>query len=185
MARKKTEPKMWRTRIVKHGYEQAGQLLANPENWRIHPKAQQDAMRALLGSELGWVQGVIVNLRKSEEWGRDRNVQTLLNGHMRVQVALREGEETQVPVDYVDLSPAEEKLALATFDKISQLAGTDDAIWDALIADMATPSPDIAAILTKPQRKPKGLARDVKECVCCAKGCQPGCGCWKNNHDSE
>ena len=33
----------WRNRIVGHGEEAPDQLLANPKNWRIHPKAQQDA----------------------------------------------------------------------------------------------------------------------------------------------
>src|SRR6266704_2927845 len=34
----------WRNRIVGHGEEDPEQLLANPKNWRIHPKNQQDAL---------------------------------------------------------------------------------------------------------------------------------------------
>jgi hypothetical protein len=34
----------WRNRISGAGEEAPDQLLANPANWRIHPKAQQDAL---------------------------------------------------------------------------------------------------------------------------------------------
>ena len=36
----------WRSRIVGSGTEEPTQLLANPRNWRTHPKAQQDALAA-------------------------------------------------------------------------------------------------------------------------------------------
>jgi hypothetical protein len=41
------------------GEEAPGQLLANPANWRIHPKAQQDALAGAL-DQVGWVQQVMV-----------------------------------------------------------------------------------------------------------------------------
>jgi DNA modification methylase len=56
----KTQLPKWRNRIVGHGEEDPTQLLANPKNWRIHPKAQQDALVGVL-NEVGWVQDVIVN----------------------------------------------------------------------------------------------------------------------------
>ena len=34
----------WRNRITGSGEEAPDQLLANPANWRLHPKAQQDAL---------------------------------------------------------------------------------------------------------------------------------------------
>ncbi len=45
----------WRNRIVGAGEEAPDQLLANPGNWRVHPKAQQDALAGAL-DEVGWVQ---------------------------------------------------------------------------------------------------------------------------------
>ena len=45
----------WRIRIVDVGMEDAEQLLANPKNWRVHPKAQQTALEGAL-NEIGWVQ---------------------------------------------------------------------------------------------------------------------------------
>jgi hypothetical protein len=182
MPKKKQKPAAkkpaWRNRIVSHGEAQAGQLLANEANWRTHGKPQQDAMRALLGNELGWLQSVIVNRRTAPEWGRDRNVETMLDGHMRVQLALRLGEETPVPVTYVDLTRREERLALASFDRVGALAGTDDEVYDVLLADLADVSPDISAVLVR-QRRVKGLSHEVQPCTCCRKGCTRGCGCFR------
>ena len=39
--------------IIGHGWENADQLLAHPSNPRIHPKAQQDALKGSLDT-LGW-----------------------------------------------------------------------------------------------------------------------------------
>lgn len=67
----------WRSRIVGTGEEAPDQLLANPRNWRIHPKAQQDALAGVL-SEVGWVQNVIVNQRTGY----------VIDGHARVALAI-------------------------------------------------------------------------------------------------
>ena len=47
----------WQDRIVGQGKENPEQLLANPQNWRIHPKSQQDALKGAL-DEIGWIQQV-------------------------------------------------------------------------------------------------------------------------------
>ena len=52
----------WRNRITGAGEEAPDQLLANPANWRIHPKAQQAALAGAL-DQVGWVQQVLVNQR--------------------------------------------------------------------------------------------------------------------------
>lgn len=41
----------WRNRIAGYGEEAPGVLLANPRNWRIHPKAQQDMARPIRNHE--------------------------------------------------------------------------------------------------------------------------------------
>jgi hypothetical protein len=41
----------WRNRITGSGQEAPDQLLANPANWRIHPKAQQDALAGALPAQ--------------------------------------------------------------------------------------------------------------------------------------
>lgn len=127
----------WRNRIVGHGEISAGDLLANPRNWRIHPKPQQDALKGVL-NEVGWVQTVMINKRTSPEWGADQFIETMVDGHLRVSLALREGEATLVPFDYVDLTPHEEALILATLDPLSALAVTDKEQLDALLREVST-----------------------------------------------
>jgi hypothetical protein len=125
----------WSNRIVGHGEEAPDQLLANPKNWRLHPQTQQYPLHASLES-LGWIQDVIVNLRTSELWPpADRNVQTIVDGHLRITLALRH-DQPSVPVKYVDLSPDEENLALTTLDPLSALAVADKEKLDALLREM-------------------------------------------------
>lgn len=116
----------WKNRIVDYGEEAPDQLLANPKNFRLHPKHQQDALAGVL-REVGVVQNVIVNQRTG----------FLLDGHLRVSLALRDGHAA-VPVTYVDLSESEEALVLATLDPISAMAGTDAAKLDDLLRDVST-----------------------------------------------
>jgi DNA modification methylase len=113
----------WRNRMVGHGEEDPEQLLANPRNWRIHPKAQQDALRGVL-TTVGWVQDVIVNQRTG----------FVVDGHARVAMAITAGE--RVPVVFIDLSEEEEALILATFDPISAMAAKDSEIFDDLVKGM-------------------------------------------------
>lgn len=101
----------------------ADQLLANPHNWRIHPKNQQDALTGVL-DQVGWVQRVIVNQRTG----------FVVDGHARVALSISRGEK--VPVVYVDLSEQEEALVLATLDPIAAMAGKDDDILRSLVSDI-------------------------------------------------
>jgi len=103
----------WANRIVGTGEEPPDQLLANPKNWRIHPRAQQRALGAVLG-RVGWVQDVIVN----------RTTGYVLDGHLRVAMAIT-NEEPMVPVSYVELDEREEDLVLANLDPLSTLAVAD------------------------------------------------------------
>lgn len=115
----------WQNRIVGTGSQPASAFLANPQNWRLHPQAQQDALEGVLSS-VGWVTGVIVNVRTGH----------LVDGHQRVLSAMKQGDETPVPYIEVDLSPEEEALVLATLDPISAMAGADKAQLDGLLRDV-------------------------------------------------
>lgn len=116
----------WRNRITGAAEVDPNQLLAHPQNWRIHPKHQQDALAGVL-AEVGWVQQVIVNERTS----------TVIDGHMRVTLALRNDEPT-MPVSYVDLDEEEEALILATLDPIGAMAYADQVQLDRLLGDIRT-----------------------------------------------
>ena len=115
----------WTNRIIGTGEVEPDQLLANPRNFRIHPKPQQDALEGVL-NEVGWVDDVLVNQRTG----------FVIDGHLRVSLAQRRGE--LVPVKYVDLSESEEALILATFDPISAMAATDAALLKDLLDDVTT-----------------------------------------------
>lgn len=155
MTRRKTAP--WGNRIVGTGTLPASQFLANAANWRIHPKPQQDVMSGMLNA-VGFVQHVIVNRRSDKAWGRDRNVETLIDGHLRVELALTRGEETDVPVVFVDLDPDEERSVLATFDPIGAMAATDRAKLDELVAAMPEDLRALTAVLREDR---KGLKKIV------------------------
>src|SRR5512142_576926 len=87
-------------RIVGHGEEQVGQLLANPLNFRLHPDNQQQALAGSI-DDIGFIRSVTVNRRT----GR------VVDGHLRVTIAARSNVES-LPVEYVDLDEAEEAQAL-------------------------------------------------------------------------
>lgn len=123
-AERPEKPREWRSRIVGQGEEDPEQLLANPRNWRIHPGYQQDALSEAL-DKIGWVQQIIVNTVTGH----------VVDGHLRVLTAQRKGESL-VPVVYVELTPEEEHLALATLDPIAALAATDDGALKGLLADL-------------------------------------------------
>ncbi len=138
----------WQNRIVGTGTARADSLLANEKNWRIHPRPQQDALGGVLG-EVGWVQQVIVNKRTAGAWGRDQNVETLVDGHLRVTMALRQGDDTPVPVVYVDLSPDEEALVLATLDPLSAMAVHDKDKLDQLLREVETGDAAVQQMLSE------------------------------------
>lgn len=161
----------WRNRIVGHGEMPASEFLANPLNWRIHPQFQQEAMAGAL-NEIGWIDEVTVNTRT----GR------IVDGHLRVTLALRAGDNTPVPYKEVDLSEEEEALALASKDPIAALAVTDNAQYLALldgvssgeaalqqlldqVAGMEAAVPDIEF-----KEYDESVENDVKYCTC------PSCG---------
>lgn len=125
----------WRNRIVGTGEERVADILFNPANWRVHPAAQQRALADVL-DEVGWVQHVIVNRRTGH----------LIDGHLRAALADRRGDPT-VPALYVDLSPDEEALVLATLDPIGALAATDRDKLDALLREVGTGSAAVQEML--------------------------------------
>jgi len=139
----------WRSRIVAHGEEAPDQLLANPANWRIHPKAQQDALSGVL-DQVGWVQDVIVN----------RTTGHVVDGHLRVSLAIGRGEPS-IPVVYVELDEHEEKLILATIDPLAAMAATDAEQLAALLDEVSTTDQAVTEMLAG-LASTNGIAVDPK-----------------------
>lgn len=132
-----TEPATpFKNRIVGSGDEDPEQLLANPLNWRIHPKHQQDALAAVL-DDVGWVQQVIVN----------RITSHVIDGHLRVALAISRGEAT-VPVLYVELSLEEEQLILAALDPLAGMAVADAGQLDDLLRGLDSKNEMINSLLS-------------------------------------
>jgi len=124
-----------KNRIIGSGIEPLDSILFNPRNWRIHPLSQQDALKGVL-EEVGWVQQVIVNKRTGN----------LIDGHLRCQLAAREGAQT-IPVVYVDVSEDEEALVLATLDPIGAMAATDKQKLDELFANIQSENEQVTALI--------------------------------------
>jgi hypothetical protein len=127
---------MWNNRIIGHDEVDPQQLLAHPNNWRIHPAYQQKALKGVI-DDIGYIKSVTVNKRT----GR------VVDGHLRVTLALRDGVD-KIPVEYVDLSEEEEAEALLTIDPIAALAGSDKDNLTALLARVDTDNEDVLNLLT-------------------------------------
>jgi DNA modification methylase len=124
----------WRDRIAGSGHEDPTQLVANPRNWRIHPREQQEALGDIL-DKVGWVQQVLVN----------RTTGCVVDGHLRVELAISKGEPS-VPVLYIELTEDEEAVVLAALDPIAAMAAADQEKLRELLSDVALPS-DLEAYL--------------------------------------
>ncbi len=127
----------WVNRITRHGVQSADQFLANPRNPRKHPQKQRDAVKGSLNT-LGWIAPVIVNARTGY----------MIDGHERVWQALQ-NDNAEVPFVEVDLSEAEENLALASFDWITHLAVYDPDNLDALLRDVQTDDVALQAVIAE------------------------------------
>lgn len=121
-----TPSRRWRNAIVEHAEVDPATLRPNDKNWRLHPRFQAEALTGAL-DELGWMAPICVN----------RTTGNMIDGHLRVELALEQGEPL-VPVDYVDLTPEQEALALAVFDPLTSLAETDNEVYTALLASLET-----------------------------------------------
>ena len=135
-----------RNRIVGYGEERPDQLLANPGNFRRHPGVQLEALRGSL-AELGWVKTILVNKITGH----------VVDGHARIEEAMRQGA-AMIPVTYVELTEAEEKLALAVLDPITEMAHRDEEALKALLADVNTEDAGLQALLDEMAGEDSGVS---------------------------
>ena len=154
----------WKNRIIGLENVDPAQLLAHPGNFRRHPGAQRDALRGSLGT-IGWIATVIVN----------KQTGYVIDGHARIEEALTKHEKT-VPVLYIDLSPEEERLALATLDPIGEMATRDQEALSELIEDLKVDDAGLQALLDSlskslPEAEDKGASESPTDEATC-----PECG---------
>lgn len=103
----------FQNRIVRTCETDPKTLLEHPLNARVHPPEQSRIVKAMF-SEFGWIGEILV----SQQTGR------ILDGHLRVKIAVQFGEES-VPVRYVNVTEEEEALIVATFDQVGAMAAID------------------------------------------------------------
>jgi hypothetical protein len=137
--------KAWRNRIVGYGEADPKTLTANPTNWRVHGNFQKSSMGGIL-SEVGLVQNIIVN----------RVTGRILDGHMRVELAIEEGQP-KVPITYVELTEAEEAKMLASLDSITMFADQDGKMFDETLALAGSGSDPALAMFLEAMRNESGM----------------------------
>jgi hypothetical protein len=129
---------LWRSRIVGLEWHTAAALTAHPQNWRVHPAGQQQAMRAALDT-LGIADALLIY--DSPTYGPC----TMLDGHMRQAL-----DPTQVwPCLRLDLSDDEALALLATHDPLGAMADASQPALDAVLAQCSVTQPALADLLTQ------------------------------------
>lgn len=136
-------------KVVGLEIQRVDQLLANPANFRVHPAAQQAALAGSV-DEIGFIDPVIVN----------KNTGHVVDGHLRVVLAMRSGEEA-LPVVIVDLSEEEEKKALLMLDPIAAMAATDKEQLQATLQAVSSDDERIQQMLSDLAEK-EGLYKPEK-----------------------
>lgn len=121
----------------------ASQLQPNPKNWRTHPVAQQDSLKAVL-AEVGYADALLA--RETAEGGL-----MLIDGHLRAETT----PDQPVPVLILDVDEAEADKLLATLDPLAAMAGCDDVRLAELLQTVKTGSAALQEMLTR-------LAGDAK-----------------------
>jgi ParB-like chromosome segregation protein Spo0J len=115
----------------------ASQLQPNPKNWRTHPAAQQDSLKAVL-AEIGYADALLA--RETPEGGL-----MLIDGHLRAETT----PDQPVPVLILDVDESEADKLLATLDPLAAMAGADGAKIAELLRDVKTGSAALQDMLTR------------------------------------
>ena len=120
----------------------ARQLEGAPWNWRLHPRAQQDAFAGSL-EELGFYSPLEVR-----ELGPDRY--QIIDGHLRQEwINSKIGPETLIPVVVTDFTEEEAKKANLTKDPLAAMAEANGAALAALMKEVQIGSSAVADMLAK------------------------------------
>jgi ParB-like chromosome segregation protein Spo0J len=126
---------VFRDRIKAFRRVPAADLRPHARNWRRHPAAQREALRAVL-EEVGFADALLA--RELSDGSLE-----LVDGHLRAETAADE----EVPVLILDLTEEEADKLLALLDPLAALAETDrDALAD-LVERIETDSQALRDVL--------------------------------------
>jgi ParB-like chromosome segregation protein Spo0J len=123
-----------RNRVKAFRMMPASDLRPNPKNWRTHPKAQQDALRAVL-AEVGFADACLARELPDGSF-------MLIDGHLRAET-LGDGE---VPVLILDVNEAEADKILLLLDPLAGMAGTNTTALSELLHGVATTEQSLAEL---------------------------------------
>lgn len=149
MAKRRRAKTGYRDRVLRLERVRAGDLIANPANYRQHPAAQRSALTQAMEA-IGIVDAVIAREVEGEY--------QILDGHLRADI----DPEQVFPVLVVDLSEAEASAALATLDPLADMAELDVRAYEELPDGLKESIPD-AAELWADMYDWAGLAEELNE----------------------
>src|SRR3954470_20697066 len=113
----------------------AADLRPNPRNWRLHPPAQQDALRGLL-AEVGYADALLA--RELAD-----GTLMLIDGHLRAETT----PDMIVPVLVLDVDEAEADKILLTHDPLASMATVSEEHLQSLLTDVDTESAAVRTML--------------------------------------
>lgn len=126
---------MIRDRIKELRRVKASELRPNPKNWRTHPAAQQDALRAVL-NEVGYADAVLAR-------ECDDGTLMLIDGHLRAETT----PDDLVPVLVLDVDEAEADKILLTHDPLAAMAEASYVHLGALLVGVTTDDASLSELL--------------------------------------
>jgi hypothetical protein len=138
----------WKNRIVENRRVRLEELHAHPLNWRLHGRAQHQALGQVL-DQVGLVQEIVINRRSQEMGWPEGSMPVLVDGHLRLELA-REHGESELPAVIVDLAEEEERLVLATLDPIGAMAQANAQRLVELLSNLPPQEGALADLLEAP-----------------------------------
>ena len=125
----------FQNRIVGHEDVDPMTLKGHVKNIRTHASVQRRLLESAL-DELGHVGKIVVSQR----------TRRVLNGHLRVELAIGRDEQT-IPVTWIDVDEDEELIVLAFFDQIGEGADIDPAKLKATFSRVKADSEGLQTML--------------------------------------
>jgi len=135
-----------RDRIKELRRVKAAELRPNPRNWRVHPPAQQDALRGLL-AEVGYA-GALLARELAD------GTLMMIDGHLRAETT----PEAVVPVLILEVDEAEADKILLTHDPLAAMATASDERLRRLLAEVQTENAAVRGLIDSLAEKGTPLA---------------------------
>src|SRR5258705_4534435 len=126
-----------RDRIKELRRAKAKDLVPNPKNWRVHPKAQTSALRGLL-DEIGYADALL-----ARELPDGRLM--MVDGHLRAEIT----PDIEVPVLVLDVTEEEADKLLLSLDPLAAMAESDSERIKALLATVRTNRPAVEELFKR------------------------------------